>query len=276
MKNKLIIYTDLDSTLLNDNYSWGEASEALAEINNLQIPLILNSSKTISEIKNIRSDLGLYDAIIAENGSVIGIPRNILHPNKNSDHLFISYDENVNRYNILNTIHSLRNNNNFLFEGFFDWSLENVIKNTGLSEHDAYNSMNRYMTEPILWLDTDDRFNLFLKLIKSEGLQCISGGRFKHIMHSCFDKGSALLRVLAMYKQADPTINYKTVALGDSPNDLPMLKNADYAILIKNNSNLSMKLNHTNLRKSNYLGPIGWNEEVLKLLQEYYPERIGV
>ena len=47
MSKKFIIFTDLDSTLLDENYSWKEAIPALEKINKLKIPLILNSSKTI-------------------------------------------------------------------------------------------------------------------------------------------------------------------------------------------------------------------------------------
>ena len=43
MKKNFIIFTDLDSTLLDENYSWEKAKPALNELNKLKIPLILNS-----------------------------------------------------------------------------------------------------------------------------------------------------------------------------------------------------------------------------------------
>ena len=60
MKKNFIIFTDLDATLLDENYSWEKAIPALNELNKLKIPLILNSSKTICEIERIRKDLNIF------------------------------------------------------------------------------------------------------------------------------------------------------------------------------------------------------------------------
>ena len=68
MNKKFIIFTDLDSTLLDENYSWKEAIPALEKINKLKIPLILNSSKTICEIEEIRNELNLFYPVIADAG----------------------------------------------------------------------------------------------------------------------------------------------------------------------------------------------------------------
>ena len=46
-EKNFIIFTDLDATLLDENYSWEKAIPALNELNKLKIPLILNSSKTM-------------------------------------------------------------------------------------------------------------------------------------------------------------------------------------------------------------------------------------
>lgn len=53
-----IVFTDLDGTLLDHNtYSYTEASEGMQLLNENDIPLILVSSKTYSEIKELHQDL---------------------------------------------------------------------------------------------------------------------------------------------------------------------------------------------------------------------------
>jgi len=58
------------------------------------------------------------------------------------------------------------------------------------------------------------------------------------------------------------------VALGDSENDLAMLEAADYAVLVKSPTRDFPKLVHKNLRRTEALGPAGWNEAVLGILEE--------
>lgn len=48
----LIIFSDLDGTLLDhDDYRWQAAGPALDRLKAAQIPLVLNSSKTMPEIR---------------------------------------------------------------------------------------------------------------------------------------------------------------------------------------------------------------------------------
>lgn len=52
-KQNIIIFTDLDGTLLDHNsYDFSEALEMLSYIKNHNIPLILTTSKTKIEVSN--------------------------------------------------------------------------------------------------------------------------------------------------------------------------------------------------------------------------------
>ena len=49
--NRLIVFTDLDGTLLDhDDYSFEAARPALAKLETLNIPVILTTSKTATEV----------------------------------------------------------------------------------------------------------------------------------------------------------------------------------------------------------------------------------
>ena len=70
--SKIIIFTDLDGTLLDyASYSFAKAETALAYIKQRSIPLIICSSKTKKEILVYREKLGIKEPFISENGGGI-------------------------------------------------------------------------------------------------------------------------------------------------------------------------------------------------------------
>jgi mannosyl-3-phosphoglycerate phosphatase len=97
-------------------------------------------------------------------------------------------------------------------------------------------------------------------------LQINRGGRFYHLIGNS-DKGKAVLLLRDLYGQK--STNLKTVALGDSLNDLPMLKAVDYPILVQKpdgSYDPSVKLDNLILAPGS--GPKGWCKALLKLLNE--------
>ena len=263
--DKLIIFTDLDATMLDENYSWKEALPALKMIKDKGIHLILTSSKTLSEMKLLRKELGFIDPIIAENGTVIGIPKNLIDKESNNE-LFIDVEGLISRSKIKSIIYDLREKHGFNFEGFGDWDADTVSKKTGLCHEDAINSMDRIMTEPIEWIDTIENYKVFINILKSMDIQIVSGGKFKHIMSSKTNKGEAMNKVLKYYKSYYKKTKIVTIALGDSENDIPMLSISDYPIVIPNPNKKIISVNHSNVKFSKFAGPLGWNNEILDIL----------
>ena len=73
---KLVIFTDLDGTLLDRNtYSFEPAQSTLHLIKQKNIPLVLSSSKTRAEIEFYRRRLENDHPFISENGGAVFIPR---------------------------------------------------------------------------------------------------------------------------------------------------------------------------------------------------------
>ena len=71
---QLLVVTDLDGSLLDDAYSWTAARPALKRLKEMGIPLILNSSKTISEMRDLAEALSLTgEPIVAENGGLLAV-----------------------------------------------------------------------------------------------------------------------------------------------------------------------------------------------------------
>src|SRR3990170_640118 len=72
----IIIFSDLDGTILEHRtYSFEEAFTALETIKNNNIPLILSSSKSRSEMEIYRGKMENNHPFISENGGGIFIPK---------------------------------------------------------------------------------------------------------------------------------------------------------------------------------------------------------
>ena len=70
----LVIFTDLDGTLLDAAYSFLPAAPALEAVRRTSVPLVICSSKTRREIESYRIRLGNHDPFIAENGGAVYVP----------------------------------------------------------------------------------------------------------------------------------------------------------------------------------------------------------
>nr|WP_305908717.1 HAD-IIB family hydrolase [Methylomarinum sp. Ch1-1]MDP4521569.1 HAD-IIB family hydrolase [Methylomarinum sp. Ch1-1] len=178
--NSYLIFTDLDGTLLDhQDYRFTEALAALEKIRQARIPLIINSSKTRAEIADIRKQLHNNGAFVVENGAAVCVPAG----------LFPGYDQTVNQVilgraltEILPIIRRLRETHGFSFQGFNDFSVADVMRETGLNEIQAEQAKQRLASEPLKWRDSQERLGQFQSLLRQQGLQLIKGGRFWHVM----------------------------------------------------------------------------------------------
>ena len=69
-----VVFTDLDGTLLeHSTYSFAEAEEALDLLRSQDIPLVICTSKTRSEVEFWRRLLGNEHPFIVENGGARGM-----------------------------------------------------------------------------------------------------------------------------------------------------------------------------------------------------------
>lgn len=276
----LIVYTDMDGTLLDHHsYDYRPAQPALARLAALTIPVVLNTSKTYSELEDWRRQLGLVMPVIVENGAAAYVPRALLtetdlHQFK-ADQPGIRCSEGGGELvlemapglaEIHGIIHPLREQQGFRFQGFSDFSVQQLCDLTGLAPRDAENALKRGFSEPICWQDSESRWQQFVDAIAAQGLQALRGGRFSHIMGPA-NKGRAMeLVTKLLYPDHRPA----TVALGDSGNDLAMLEVADYPVVIRSPSHPLLQVERCRgvLRVSQDVGPAGWNSCVNEILDE--------
>ncbi|UQB42396.1 HAD-IIB family hydrolase [Thiomicrospira microaerophila] len=243
-----LVSTDLDGTLLNHHsYEYKPVIPLIKQLQQAGVPLILNSSKTYAELIQWQQKLGLTDPIIAENGGIVVRHGQVLHQIGSS------------RADILALIHEWRQQQGWQFEGFADWSVQQLVEKTGLDHTSANLAMQRDVTEPIVWLGSPAGLVQFTQFLAQHHLQLQKGGRFYHVMAQ-HDKATALAQLIA----ADsPT---RILALGDGGNDRAMLAMADVAVIMPNPQGGYLDLTAQNPNQVIYHAPQhapqGWAQAV--------------
>ncbi|MCJ7765978.1 MAG: HAD hydrolase family protein, partial [Thiovulaceae bacterium] len=141
--------------------------------------------------------------------------------------------------------------------GFFDMRAEEIAACTNLPLEQAADAKERLFTEPFI-LEDENRLDLLSKLADNDGLSIVKGGRFYHLITKGQDKAAAI-RYLVKYFQEASGHAFKTVALGDSANDLTMLQSVETPILIPHQDGSYLPCDIPHLIKAPLPGPRGWN-----------------
>lgn len=262
---KLMVFTDLDGTLLDHkNYSWQTALHAIKKLHALNFPLIFNSSKTYSEMIQLSEQMNNHHPFIFENGSSIAIPHKYFTHRIQEQNEIIHFGESYQT--ILEILTKLRKRYQYKFIGFNDASVEDIMAMTNLDKNHAFLAKQRQSSEPIKWLDSDSVLKDFKARLRENHLTLIKGGRFYNVMGQC-SKGEAIFWLLKQYQQAEPETDWITVALGDSPNDIPMLESVAYPILISNPDISAPDIKKLkNITTPRQPGPEGWNKAIHDLI----------
>ena len=270
MLDPVLIFTDLDGTLLDHyTYDTSAASETIDELNCRDIPIIFNTSKTQAEVLEIRSRFKFSHPFVIENGAAVFIPSGYF-ANKPDD------CEAVGEYWVKSFCHTrghwlemLANHAhqfNGEYKGFSQFTITELAKLTGLSEHNSEQALNRQYSEPLHWLGDESTKALFIEYMEELGAFILQGGRFMHVSGYC-DKGQAQAWLIEQYKAQGAHKNYTAIALGDSDNDTAMLEQADIAVQIKSPVHGFTQLTRkTNVIQSQGFGPVGWAESLTKIV----------
>ena len=193
MQSRLIVITDLDGTLLDqETYSYEASLPAVQRLNSLKIPLILCSSKTYSEIALLWRELGLRDPFIVENGGAIyfiaGYFPFALQGIK-SKGSFEALEDGTSVSVLRQVLTETARQCRVSVRTFGAMSLDEVSALTGLTRDQAALALQREYDEPFL-VERGDRERLFRALI-GKGFAIPRGDRFFHLIGS-HGKGKAV------------------------------------------------------------------------------------
>ncbi len=266
---KYLIFTDLDGTLLDhENYSYGNNKKIITSIINNKNDVIFNTSKTFSETINLLKELNLTNMPFStENGALLFFPKNRFKKIKSSS----DYDK---YWKIRIAKLSSKNWHQFLlkkqkkFNFLIAQDLHSKILKKYTNLDNTSKMLNREASQIILWEDSLVDLKKFKNELKSEKQGVlIQGSRFMQVSSVCNKRIAKKLISHAYHYQFCGTYSRKTIALGDSKNDIDMLNSASYPCIIKNpyGSLPKLRSNKKNIIKSSKFAPDGWNQVLYKL-----------
>jgi mannosyl-3-phosphoglycerate phosphatase family protein len=274
-KTQWLVITDLDGSMLNHHsYAMDAAIPAIRLLQEKQIPVIFNTSKTFAESISLQQALQIEAPLIVENGSAIYLPRSQFPESTLSETKFTEAHEvsqqddywciqlGKTQTEIRQILDSLALPDN-AYQLLSECSVQQVMQLTGLAEKDAKQAMHRDYSEPLLWLEDESKRDAFEQMLETHGLNSLQGGRFIHVLGNC-DKGRASQQLKCLYTSSNTTV--KTIVLGDSPNDAAMLSMADISVMISSPSNKALQtllVPHIRTRQE---APHGWAEAIDKAL----------
>jgi len=251
------VVSDVDGTLMDHSYDLTPAKETIKTLQDLSIPVILCTSKTAAEVKLIRKELNLSDPYIVENGAAIYGEK----LNKVNGKIILG-----EKYEVLEEIlYCISKDINYELTPLNNLSDKDATELTGLKGNSLTLMRDRHWSMPFLNPPEflDEKINISCRRFNVE---VFKGNRMSHLLSINSDKGKAI-NVLKKYSN-NP--NIKVIGLGDSPNDLPLLINSDFKIVIPSkdgpNLNLLDKLKDIEYTLAMEPNGYGWKNEINKLI----------
>jgi len=231
-----VIFLDLDGTLLGENYSPEPAEPVIEELLARGYEVIINTSKTRSEVEYYLKSWDLEKPFIVENGSAVYIPENYF-PREAIGEIGIPRGD----YRIIelgrpyleikDALDELAPRYGLKYYG--NSALEEVMAFTGLSRELAQLAMKREYSETVFrWKRAG-----FKRELETRGFRVIRGTRFLSVTGDT-DKGKAAKALLAFYSLLGDVESY---ALGDGENDFPLFEVVENAFIVGNLSHPKAK-----------------------------------
>jgi mannosyl-3-phosphoglycerate phosphatase len=251
-----VLISDLDGTLLDhETYSFEPAWPSIRLLKKRGIPLVLCSSKTSQEMQRLQEAMGIRDPFICENGSSIHFP------DESASETALALGVPVERLD--RNLRSMEKDVGFQVRTLRAMSAEEVAARTGLSLERARMARLREFSLPFLPLEESEMKSL-REAAHRRGLRLTRGGRFAHLTGDV-DKGDAVRELLRRFADRSGAGVF-SVGLGDSENDLSMLRAVTLPVLIPNPaSRAPLRSDLDGLICAEEPGPTGWNTVVMGL-----------
>ncbi|MEB3159451.1 MAG: HAD-IIB family hydrolase [Synechococcus sp.] len=212
------VVTDLDGTLLDHAYDWSAAKPVLSWLKAIGINVVPCTSKTAEEVCRFRDDADLDGPFIVENGGAIhgGIGATAWHRALGSPHGALKVQ-----------LQTLSDRIGAPLRALEDLSDQEVTDLTGLNGEAIVMAQRRCWSVPFL----NPGANLYSQMEQEAArlnLTVVQGNRMCHLLEAGTSKGQALMAL--KHQLGQPHVH--VMALGDSPNDLPLLEAGDHSVVV--------------------------------------------
>ena len=266
--------TDVDGCLLDHRtYRAGPARRVLRRLRWLGVPVVLCTSKTRAELRALRREVAGPHLAIVEDGAGILIPPGIAPAvrlpaaRRVQDGRLVQLAPGYAK--IRRAFAALQRGTGGAVVGFGDMTVAEVAAATGLSPRAARLARRREFDEPFLFMSAERvHARRVARYAARHGLVVTRGGRLWHL-HGPTDKGRATRLVRDLLERVHGALSI--IALGDSPLDAPMLREAELPIIIPRPDGCADPALRRRLRRARVApapGPAGWAKAVTRAMEE--------
>lgn len=269
--DKLVIFTDLDGTLLDANtYSYGGSLPAVRSVKEKGIPLVFCSSRTRAEQEALRTELNIEDPFIVEDGGALYVPIDYFPFEYECS--FHTEDYLVSEFgmpyaDVREALLVVKAETGAELTGYGDLSVEEIARITGLDKEAAERAKLRDYQETIVsGIDSSNLEQVAITL-RGLGLNMTRGGKFFSI-GSSKGKGMAAQMLIGLMATNEPGL--RAAAIGDSQNDLSLLEVADLPFLVQKPGGSWEAMEIRDLVRVPHVGPAGWASAVTALLEGWF------
>ncbi len=261
----LIVFTDLDGTLLDRRYSWEPARPAIERLRAKDVPWILVSSKTRAEVEWWRAKMDNPHPFIVENGAAAFVPTGyfpfpVPHARRRDSYELLEWGTSYRE--LVASLEASSLSSRCPVRGFHDMPAAEVSVTCNLPLKQASLAKLREYDEPFRILDPS-RARQLQHAIEDRGLRWTKGGRFWHIT-GANDKAVAVIALQHLYERANGPV--KTIGLGDALNDAPFLQVVTVPVLVRSRESSKLKAAVPGGILTRQPGPAGWNETILGMI----------
>ena len=260
------VVTDLDGTLMDHHYDWSAAIDAIRCLQRRGIPVIPCTSKTAEEVLGFREAADLHDPFIVENGGAI-------YGESATGELW-HHDLGPSWRQLRPQLDALERELGEPLLALDDLSDLEADRLLGLSGEALRQAQRRQCSVPFVPPPTTESRHRLQVLAEMHQLSVVQGNRLGHLLGAGVSKG----RALQILKQRLGAPDVKVLALGDSPNDLPLLDAGDCAVVVPGSAGPHPELQAGVAEGRYQLAPAphgeGWSAAVLRWipgLQDHDP-----
>lgn len=270
-RHRTVVFTDLDGTLLDrKTYRADPALEVLKELAKREIPVVPVTSKTRKEVLHLQqTQLPFRGPFIVENGSAIVFPlEDPWTPDERGEvrdrfrivRLGSTYEE------ARRALLSLREDLRIPLVTLPELSDEDVTRLTGLRGTSVAHARAREFSEVFL-VPASPHLDLLRRTAETRGFRILVGDRFGHIVGIRAGKGEALRVLMDLLRERFPETRWRTIGLGNSPNDVELLEFTDHSVVIPGPAGPHPELDRGGWIVAPAPGPEGWAQAIRDLLE---------
>jgi mannosyl-3-phosphoglycerate phosphatase len=271
-----VIFTAVEGSVLDSqshSQSLSAAAEALEEIERRRVPLILVTSGTRAELDPLRRKIEHGHPFITESGGGLFIPdgyfaRRLEGAVRQGRYFCVAFGRPY--ADAVAAAEELAEETGASIVGYSQMTAREIARNTGESVRQAELARQREFSERFFFAGGAEAvLGKFERKARERGWDAIPGEPFWEL-RSGNDEARALRHLMRLLRDSLHT-RLRAVAIGSSARDLPLLSAADHALVLPQRGQEFDPLLGSRLPKAIQAeapGPAGWNQAVLKALEE--------